>query len=60
MATSTLAAGVNLPAHRVVIREPTMGGRPLTVTAFRQVLATSVTYCIHAYIHTHARKKAYA
>eukprot|EP01034_Spumella_vulgaris_P021378 gene21378-27408_t len=35
--TSTLSAGVNLPAHRVVIRSPRMGDQLINVAAFRQM-----------------------
>jgi len=36
-ATSTLAAGVSLPAHRVIIRSTKMGVNQLTVETFRQM-----------------------
>jgi superfamily II RNA helicase len=37
VATSTLAAGVNLPAGRVVLRGANMGGRPLSNASYLQV-----------------------
>jgi replicative superfamily II helicase len=37
VATSTLGAGINLPAARVIFRSINAGGRPMEIASYRQM-----------------------